>query len=61
MIAVREYVTPAGRNPFRPWLDSLSVEVRARVQIRVLRFELGMFGAGYRVYFAGTALRSFSC
>lgn len=44
MITVREYVTPAGRNPFRQWLDSLSTEVRARVQIRVLRFELGNLG-----------------
>lgn len=39
MLTVREYLTAAGRNPFREWLGTLDVAVRARVQARVLRFE----------------------
>jgi putative addiction module killer protein len=41
---VREYLTPDGRNPFREWLDALDVSVRARIQARVLRFEMGNLG-----------------
>lgn len=44
MLNVREYLTAAGRNPFREWLGTLDVAVRARVQARVLRFELGNLG-----------------
>jgi putative addiction module killer protein len=44
MLTVREYLTPGGRNPFREWLDTLDVPVGARVQARVLRFELGNLG-----------------
>ena len=44
MLTVREYVTAAGRNPFREWLGTLDVAVRARVQARVLRFEFGNLG-----------------
>lgn len=44
MFTVREYLTAAGRNPFREWLGTLDVAVRARVQARVLRFELGNLG-----------------
>lgn len=44
MLTVREYLTAAGRNPFREWLSTLDVAVRARVQARVLRFELGNLG-----------------
>ncbi len=49
MYVVREYLAAAGRNPFREWLDSLSAAVRARVQARVLRFELGNLGDAKRV------------
>lgn len=43
-LEVREFLTPAGRSPFRDWLDALDRAVRARVQARVLRFELGNLG-----------------
>ena len=44
MLTVREYVTSDGRCPFREWLDTLDVPVRARVQARVLRFSIGNLG-----------------
>jgi putative addiction module killer protein len=43
-VVVREYLTTAGENPFRGWLKSLGTKSRARVQARVLRFELGNLG-----------------
>jgi putative addiction module killer protein len=43
-LTVREYVTGDGKNPFREWLGSLTTAVRARIQARVLRFELGNLG-----------------
>ena len=44
MFTVREYLTADGRNPFRERLGTLDVAVKARVQARVLRFELGNLG-----------------
>src|SRR5258708_29155358 len=41
---IREYIAPNRRNPFREWLASLDVVVRARLQARVLRFETGNLG-----------------
>ena len=41
---VREYLSAEGRSPFREWLDSLDLQLRARVQARVLRFEMGNLG-----------------
>jgi putative addiction module killer protein len=32
------------KSPFRDWLEGLDVSVRARIQARVFRFELGNFG-----------------
>ena len=43
-LTVREYLTADGRSPFREWLVSLTVSVRARIQARVLRFETGNLG-----------------
>jgi len=43
-LTVREYLTPDGKNPYRQWLESLTTAVRARIQARVLRFELGNLG-----------------
>lgn len=43
-LTVREYLTADGRNPFREWLGLLTKAVGARVQARVLRFELGNLG-----------------
>ena len=41
---VREYVEDSGRIPFRDWLSKLDVTTRARVQARILRFEMGNLG-----------------
>jgi putative addiction module killer protein len=43
-LTVREYLTAGGKSPFRAWLDSLTVAVRARIQARVLRFEMDNLG-----------------
>ncbi len=43
-LTVREYVAADGKTPFREWLSSLTTAVRARIQARVLRFELGNLG-----------------
>lgn len=42
--SVREFVTADGRSPFREWLGTLDVAVRARIQVRILRFESGNLG-----------------
>jgi putative addiction module killer protein len=41
---VVQYVDSAGQVPFRRWLTELDVAVRARIQARILRFELGNLG-----------------
>lgn len=41
---VREYITADGANPFRNWLARLALETRARIQVRILRFEAGNLG-----------------
>jgi putative addiction module killer protein len=43
-LSIREYLTADNRSPYREWLGTLDVSVRARVQARVLRFELGNLG-----------------
>lgn len=43
-LIIREYLTADGRNPFREWLDNLDIGVKARIQARVLRFEMGNLG-----------------
>src|SRR5262245_2994296 len=40
-LAIREYITPQGKNPFREWLKNLDMVLQARIQARVLRFESG--------------------
>ena len=77
-LTIREYLTADGKSPFRAWLDRQTKTVKARLQARVLRFELGnlgdhkpvgggvwearvMFGPGYRINFARTAIRSSCC
>jgi putative addiction module killer protein len=44
VLTVREYLTPDVQNRFREWLGTLDSAIRARVQARVLRFELGNLG-----------------
>jgi putative addiction module killer protein len=34
----------SGREPFTEWLDSLDVQTRARVRVRIDRLEDGLFG-----------------
>jgi hypothetical protein len=41
---VREYITADGANPFRRWLARLATDARARIQVRILRFEAGNLG-----------------
>jgi putative addiction module killer protein len=43
-LTIHEYVADNGETPFRTWLETLDIEIRARIQARVLRFELGNFG-----------------
>lgn len=43
-LTVREYIASQGANPFRDWLNSLDLGVKARIQARVLRFENGNLG-----------------
>ncbi len=43
-LTVREFLTPDGESPYRTWLRELDVAVRARVQARVLRFQMGNLG-----------------
>jgi putative addiction module killer protein len=43
-LTIREYVSADDRNYFREWLDSLGVPVRARIQARIFRFEMGNLG-----------------
>ena len=43
-LVIREYLTAEGKCPYRAWLDTLPPSVRARVQARVLRFEMGNLG-----------------
>jgi putative addiction module killer protein len=43
-LAIREHLTPQGKNPFREWLKTLDMGVQARIQARVLRFENGNLG-----------------
>ena len=43
-LIVREFVTSGGSSPYRDWLASLDVPIRARIQARILRFEGGNLG-----------------
>lgn len=43
-LKVREFIDHQGRSPFREWLDSLAVAVKARIQARILRIESGNLG-----------------
>ena len=41
---IRTYLTEDGRSPYDDWLDGLDRKVRARVQTRISRMELGNLG-----------------
>ena len=44
MIRIVRYVTPDGTDAFDAWVRAQSAEIRARVQTRLDRVELGNFG-----------------
>lgn len=41
---VREFIDENGRSPFRDWLASLDTPIKARIQARILRIEMGNLG-----------------
>jgi putative addiction module killer protein len=42
---LREFLTEAGKNPFRDWLVGLSdIQARARIRVRLNRVRLGNLG-----------------
>ncbi len=41
---IREYLTSAGKNTYREWLSGLDLNIKARVQARILRFETSNLG-----------------
>jgi len=43
-VIVREFLARDGTSLYRNWLKTLDLSIRARVQARVLRFELGNLG-----------------
>jgi putative addiction module killer protein len=43
-LTLKEYLSADGRSYFREWLQGLDIRVQARIQARVLRFEMGNFG-----------------
>lgn len=49
MIRVVHYLTTEGFDPFDRWLRRQNAEVRARVQTRIDRVELGNFGNHHSV------------
>lgn len=44
MLTVLEYLDDSGRSPFRDWLNELDSATKARVQVKILRFESGNLG-----------------
>ena len=43
-LTIREYLSSDVKSPFRDWLEMLDISVRARIQARILRFEMGNLG-----------------
>jgi putative addiction module killer protein len=43
-LTIREYLSADGRSCFGEWLQDLDISARARIQARVLRFEMGNLG-----------------
>jgi putative addiction module killer protein len=43
-LTIKEYLSPDGRSCFREWLHGLGIRVQARIQARILRFEMGNLG-----------------
>jgi putative addiction module killer protein len=43
-LTIREYLSDEGISYFREWLHGLDIRVQARIQARILRFEIGNLG-----------------
>lgn len=43
-VTIEIYQTKEGKTPFSSWLDSLEIQLRARVLERLARVQLGNFG-----------------
>jgi putative addiction module killer protein len=43
-LTIKEYLSADGRSYIGEWLRSLDIPTRARIQARILRFELGNLG-----------------
>ncbi|MBF0363613.1 MAG: type II toxin-antitoxin system RelE/ParE family toxin [Oligoflexia bacterium] len=41
---IEEYVNERGKCPYRKWLLALDSAIRARIQARIFRFEMGNLG-----------------
>ena len=41
---IREYLTTVEKNPFREWINSLDLNIKAKIQARIFRFETGNLG-----------------
>ena len=43
-LAIKEYLSADGKSYFAEWLRGLDIATRARIQARILRFEMGNLG-----------------
>ena len=43
-LTIKEHLSGDGRSYFREWLHGLEIRVKARIQARILRFEMGNLG-----------------
>jgi putative addiction module killer protein len=48
-ISILEYQTASGKSPYRQWLKKMDAAVRARIQLRINRFQQGNFGDSKKV------------
>jgi len=52
--SIKEYIELSGISPFRKWLNSLDLTIKAKIQARIFRAELGNLGdyksIGSRLY-----------
>ena len=55
---IKQYLTETGECPFRDWLEHLNIAIRARIQERIFRLELGNLG-DYK--FLGSGIYEIRC
>ena len=56
---VVDYASSAGKYPYRDWLSKLDEKIRARIQLRILRFRMGNLG-DYKILGGGLFEARFS-